>query len=312
MKKPDEIDNILNECLERIMSGESMEKCLEEHPEQAEIIKPLLETALGIKAAVDITPRPEFRQRAGLEFQEALRTMKPQKKSGAFSFRRWWVSVLAGIVAIMALGGGTVAASSNSLPDEPLYRVKIAAEDVRVALTFSEKSKAELYAKFADRRIDEIIVMAEAGKVDEINRITERLEKQLIAMAEVFGEVDDSVMTVMAGTEERSLAAQNNEATQVPTETAVPTVTATTWAPATEKIDTTDTSSDTQKAVTNEGEGKGDSEEDLRQTIINSACNNYSRLAEAMVEADEPVRQALERAMAVANEAYTIAINNMK
>ncbi|GAI42438.1 unnamed protein product, partial [marine sediment metagenome] len=43
MSKEKEFDNILDECLERLLvNGETIEQCLQSYPEQAANLKPLL------------------------------------------------------------------------------------------------------------------------------------------------------------------------------------------------------------------------------------------------------------------------------
>jgi len=59
-----EFDNILNECLERLLvKGESLEQCLQRYPGQAAELKPLLETALAAREASSIQPRADFNGR---------------------------------------------------------------------------------------------------------------------------------------------------------------------------------------------------------------------------------------------------------
>ena len=76
MKKSREFDNILDECLERLLlKGETVEQCLASYPEQAAELEPLLHTALITKKASAIEPRHEFRARARYQFDSALREM---------------------------------------------------------------------------------------------------------------------------------------------------------------------------------------------------------------------------------------------
>jgi len=82
MKKPREFDNILDELLERLVQGESIEACLAQYPEHAAELEPLLRTALNTLQATDIKPRPEFRQRASYEFQTAIREMPVKERRG--------------------------------------------------------------------------------------------------------------------------------------------------------------------------------------------------------------------------------------
>jgi len=184
MSKKSEFDNILDECLERLISGETIEACLAGYPEYAAELEPLLRTAVDARKAAAIKPRAEFRDRAAYEFQAAIREMEPQRSPGFFGWFPRWATVVTAVVAVVLLAGtGTVAASTNSLPDEPLYQVKLATEAVRLAFTPSPLGKAELYAKFADKRVEEIIRMADKGKVKQVEKATERMNNQLIAMA---------------------------------------------------------------------------------------------------------------------------------
>ena len=85
---------------------------------------------------------------------------------------------------------GTVAAAGNSLPDQTLYPVKLATERVRLALTPSTLGKAEYYAELVDRRVSEIISMVEKGKLQHMEKTTERLNNQLMAMTLLVGTED--------------------------------------------------------------------------------------------------------------------------
>ena len=89
MKKEKEFDNILDECLERILTkGETVEQCLASYPEQAAELEPLLQTALSTKETLAIKPRPEFRERARYQLRAALQEME-EKRQRRFAFFSW-------------------------------------------------------------------------------------------------------------------------------------------------------------------------------------------------------------------------------
>jgi hypothetical protein len=182
MKNDREFDEILNKCIERVLRGEPVETCLKNYPGLADELRPLLQTALDTRKAAAITPRPEFRQRAAYEFQTAVRDLG-QKRQGSFRWQVRLVTVLSVIVVILMAGTGTVAAANNSQPDQTLYPVKLATENVQVALTPSAVGKAELYAEFANRRVAEIVKMADEGKPEQVVKATERMNEQLSAIA---------------------------------------------------------------------------------------------------------------------------------
>jgi len=180
MKKDKEFNNILDECLERIVvDGETLEQCLERYPEQAAELKPLLETVLAVKAASAVEPRPEFKARARYQFRSALQEKAAPKRRPFFGWLPRWATALAIVLVVLLVGGGTVAAASNSMPDSVLYPVKLATENVQLALTTSQLGKARLCAGFADRRVVEIIYMAEKGDAHQVEAITGRLDDRL-------------------------------------------------------------------------------------------------------------------------------------
>ncbi len=186
MKNSKEFANIFDECLERILTGgETVEQCLASYPEYAAELEPLLQTALSAREALDIAPRPEFKERARHQILTELRDMK-ERKQRRFSLFGWqpqWATAAIAVLVLLVASGGTVAAAGNSMPDQSLYPVKLAAERVRLALTPSELGKAEYYAELVDRRVNEIVGMADKGKLEQVEKTTERLNNQLMAMA---------------------------------------------------------------------------------------------------------------------------------
>ena len=199
--KEKEFDNILDECLERILTGgETIEQCLGSYPEQAAELEPLLQTALLTKKASAIRPRPEFRERARYQLRSALQEMEEKRERRSFFFGwqpRWATAVIAVLVFLMA-GSGTVAAANNSMPDETLYPVKLATETVRLTLTPAALGKAELYVKLVDKRVDEIIRMADKGKPEHVERTAQRLNTYLAMAANLAGPQEGEAVVPLA------------------------------------------------------------------------------------------------------------------
>ena len=173
-----ELHAMLDEALDRVLKGEDINIVLADYPRFAEEFAPLLLTAKASRTAADIKPRPEFRQRAALDFQKAIQAM-PVAGTGTQKASRWrlaWIMPVAVFAALLISGTGLVAASNNSLPGNPLYSVKLAAENLQLAFTPSNVGKAELYAKFNDRRVDELVAIAAntdgvelAAEIDTLN-----------------------------------------------------------------------------------------------------------------------------------------------
>jgi hypothetical protein len=196
MGKSKEFDNILDECLERLLvKGESIEQCLASYPKQADELEPLLRTAQAAKQASAIQPSPEFRARARYQFRSALREAA-SKSRPLLSWLPRWATVVTVVLIFLLAGGGTVAAAGNSMPDEPLYQVKLATEQVRLKLTPSKLARAQLYARFTDKRVLEIARMAKKGKPEQVEKTSKRLDNYLtkiVSLAEAQRERDKAV-----------------------------------------------------------------------------------------------------------------------
>jgi len=184
MSKEKEFDNILDECLERLLvKGETIEQCLQSYPEQAATLKPLLETALATRKAAAIQPRAEFKARARYQFHTALQDVASRRSRPFLGWLPRWATVVTMVLGVLMMGGGTVAAAGYSMPDSFLYPVKLATEQVQLALTPSDNGKAKLNAEYADRRVTEIIYTASKGDAKKIEAATQRLDKRLTMLA---------------------------------------------------------------------------------------------------------------------------------
>ena len=214
-------ENILNESLERLRQGESVEQCLARYPQQAAELAPLLRVAADFqKASSAVKPRPEFKARARYELQSQLhakeRKTEPKKTSFIHWMPRWAVAVASVILIFLVAGTGTVAASTSSMPDDTLYPVKLAAEQVRLGLTRGDIKKARVNVRLADRRVKEIIYLARSGDSRRLNKALLRLEGHLEEIERVIEanadrpKVQEALIALKALLEER--AAENEAA----------------------------------------------------------------------------------------------------
>jgi hypothetical protein len=316
MGKAREFENILNECLDRVIKGEDIEACLARHPEHAAELEPLLRTALETKMAAAIKPRPEFRQRAGNEFQAAIREMPSKGHRSSFRWQLRWVIPVAIIVVLLTAGAGTVFAAANSLPDSPLYPVKLATESVHLAFTPSAEGKAELYARFVDYRVEEIVKMAEKGNADQIEKVTERMNSQLLAVATL--ELNGGTLA-----EEKGMLALQTPATapnttasnavpfmrQVPATTIIVTETP---APSTRTQGPHEEFSSGQADNAQDNNNKPDDKEKLKALLLKKATQNLQILKDQLEKAPEALKPALLKAIEVAEQGYAQALANLE
>jgi hypothetical protein len=199
MRKNEQFNDILNECLDRILKGQTVEECLQKHPAEAQELEPLLRTALAARVASTIKPRPEFKSRARYEFQAAVRNLETGKtRRPFFSGWQWrwqsaWSMAIIAVLVIVIAGGSTVAAASGSMPDNVLYPVKLATEKVQMAFTFTDIGKAELNVRLADKRVDELVYLAVNGDAQEIQAVARNLSTNLVSINNIV--INENALT---------------------------------------------------------------------------------------------------------------------
>jgi len=170
-----QFDNILDECLERLITGqETVEQCLQRYPEYANELEPLLRTAVLMNKAVDVKPSADFRARARYQMQLKMAESKaPQRVTRVVP--RWAIAACTAMF-VFVLGGSTVFASAGVMPGNPLYAVKLAAENVQVKFAGSDQTRVELYVAMADQRVNEMVWMASNNKTQNIEAAAQRLD----------------------------------------------------------------------------------------------------------------------------------------
>lgn len=180
-----ELNRIIDECLDRLLvRGETVESCLARYPEQARELEPLLRVVLQAQQVLAPSPRPEAKAQARLKLGQALQQHGQSARSGLRWPRltpRWTAAGAAALAFAVVIGGGAgaVAASSGSLPTDPLYGVKRKAESVRVFFAADDDSKAGVYAELADRRLSEMAIMASQGRPVEVELLGRDLREHL-------------------------------------------------------------------------------------------------------------------------------------
>ena len=258
------IESILAECLDELDRGVSVEACLERHPEQREELEPLLRAAQRVRSTPQVRPSASFRQGARermilqIRHRESIREREKESKRPTI-FERLWpdlrlsravtrfaVPVMAAMVIIFLLGAmgvGAVYASSESLPGESLYPVKLAGERIRLALALSESRAARLHMRFASERLEEAaaliagrgardieplmrryaeqveaasgLVQRQRARGEDVGSLSSDLEGQLDRQQAVLGRVQEETPQEARAAVERALAASRKARDQV-------------------------------------------------------------------------------------------------
>ncbi len=89
------------------------------------------------------------------------------KRSPYFLFTYQFRVVVAGLLVVVFASAGTAQAAQGALPGDLLYPIKINInERVEVALAATPKTKANVEATIAQRRVQEALVLEEQGRLD--------------------------------------------------------------------------------------------------------------------------------------------------
>ncbi len=334
------LENALNECVEMLARGQTIGQCLERFPEYRNDLESLLQTVAAVRKAAAVEPSPEFRQRARFQLDNMMRE-SAEKKRRAFPVWAWqpWATAVAVCIAVLVVGGGTLFAAARSMPDQPLYAVKLAAENVRVALTPSALGKAEVYTELADKRVAEIAYMAEKSNAREIEETSRLLDSQLASIASLAGTpAADTGTAEMARApasqefgalqeepkdtlpEEETVTAAVTEATEEPQSPTVPQP-----APAPPQVATVpqtppaENASPSFKAVApapttvtpTQLSAEAERRARLKATVVRHAYDHQESLRAALKKVPESVRPALLRAILLSEMRYKEVIKSL-
>lgn len=158
-------DSILDECLAALRRGESLEDCLARYPQHAQRLRPLLSLALRLGQTPRSEPRPSAQAAAWQRFRLRAAQLRAGRGRGAgIGWLRPLALAASLLIALFLAGGATVYAAQDSLPDSPLYRVKLATEEVRLFFTFDDADRASLLLDQSRERTQEIRELLQRGR----------------------------------------------------------------------------------------------------------------------------------------------------
>ena len=154
----------LEDCLALLQIGEDLESCLRKYPADADRLRPLLAAAIQARSLADDRIPQEAMRRSRAKFLNQAAEIREEQRSrhrqGAFSFQRvlrFSFALLVAVVILVGAGGtGLVNASSNSLPGDRLYGVKLTWENIRLKLVNSEEERLTLEEEFEQERLTEV------------------------------------------------------------------------------------------------------------------------------------------------------------
>ena len=185
-----DISDVLDECLDRMAKGESIESCAGRHPERRAELVPLLKTAaMTVNAATAVSYDPAAKQRGLRRLMEAA-GRKSAARSGAFSWLRWKPALAVGLsaaVLMTATAWGTTMASSESVPGDTLYWVKRTKESISLMIPQSDMSRAEKHVGLAVERGEEMGKLVIRGRYSDAEQHVLQVEYHISMTAGTMG-----------------------------------------------------------------------------------------------------------------------------
>ncbi|UCD97445.1 MAG: hypothetical protein JSV42_10735 [Chloroflexota bacterium] len=182
---------MLDQVLAQEFSGEPREQVLQAFPRHRVRLEPLLKTARILTCIQEVqfpgwdSLRDDRRRflRAVNQVENSsvspglvdrinswITTLIPFNASRPRSThqeKRKMSAIIANLALLMALllasAGGTVAAAAGSLPDSPLYQVKLAIEQVQVDFIDDPEQIAAKHLELAQNRLQEMLLLAKQG-----------------------------------------------------------------------------------------------------------------------------------------------------
>lgn len=206
----DELLNALQDCLQALRQGETLETALARYPQLAAELRPLLITAqlaprLGQVAGQPAAPAPATEAAHRAQFLGRATALRPTLRPATLQkfplnlFSHLWptpseatmrppisfavrAALIIGLVifGLVAGGYGMASASAASLPGDPLYGIKRALEDTQYFFADAQ-TRTRLETEFADRRLQEVAAVADSGRTEliEFSGWVERQEAEV-------------------------------------------------------------------------------------------------------------------------------------
>ena len=180
------IEDTLQQCLERMENGQSLEECFAQFPEEATRLEPLLRSAASVRDhyphGLSSGTRTRMRNRVMHEWD--LQNQRKHRNFLPLFLPRMAAVATSVILLVVFAGMGTVAAAGNTVSGDHLYPIKQLHEEAQLQLTRSPEARVELYTRLVKERAKELQTLAakEEARRDAIASTIDRINRHLLAL----------------------------------------------------------------------------------------------------------------------------------
>ena len=161
----------LQECLTALDHKRNLQEVLRRYPADRDELIALLRLSVDLGTLGPPPADPGFRLRARNRMLAAAvdrRRSRPWNPLATLPRPAARLAFAGALALALTIGGLTVAAaSSNSLPGDPLYSVKLDLERAQLAATLDSATRARLQVHFTDLRLGEAQRLIAAGRVQD-------------------------------------------------------------------------------------------------------------------------------------------------
>lgn len=206
----------LDMALDRLQNGETLTAVLQDYPQQAEDLAPLLQSANLLNECKPITmpspdellvdqqlfidqmaqlslpavsPSPFVRLNSWMNHMLSWlglnpnRTKREQKNMGTLILKATLI-----LTIIFGSAGGTAVMAAESLPDSPLYPAKLMVEGARLSFASDQVEQAEIHIDIASQRLRELERLMVDSQISD-NALLERSEHHMNAAFDLAAEM---------------------------------------------------------------------------------------------------------------------------
>ncbi len=162
MVEQEQLQDILNDCIDRLGRGASLEDCLTSYPAYANDLRPMLEAGVVTRRAyAPVSEVVEAQERVRLQIAQAAAQRVP-----AAPVSRRPGRLFAALAAILIMAFGVVGVlAQGSLPGDALYGTKRLSETLVNIVAGGSQSPED---QFAERRLEEIEALLALGRSETV------------------------------------------------------------------------------------------------------------------------------------------------
>ena len=182
----------LQDCLEHLERGETLDQVLARHPEQSAELALLLALTQGLHRAA---PKMSESAKARVRYQVygAARTQRPTRVVPLW--QTWALRIAITLIAVLMLGGRTLVAA-ESAPGGSLFPARAMFNETRVRLAVNPRAMIRLHLENAEERMADVHVLRQRGRLHEENifLMVGEMENLMVALENSPGQADRATL----------------------------------------------------------------------------------------------------------------------